>query len=99
MDDDAPSSTVPQTLTVGFQHPCVATVSTTSKCVAIQALGAEGQRNRKLSPAKGLPLDLLSNVIGTDRRALSNRGMISKNSVGFSISSLQTNLVYVKPKG
>ena len=92
------SSTVPQTPTVGFQHPCVVTVSITSKSVAIQALGAEGQRNRKLRSAKRLPLDLLSNVIGTDCRALRNRGTISKSSVGFSISSLQTNLVYVKPK-
>lgn len=99
MDDDAQSSTVPQTLTVGFQHPSVVTVSIASKCTAIQALSAEEQRTRKLSSAKRLPLDLLFNVTGTDCGVLGNRGTISKNSVGFGISSLQTNLVYVKPKG
>lgn len=64
----------------------------------VRALGVEGQRNRKLS-SKDLPLDLLSSVLGIACRVLRNRGAISRNSVGFSTSSPQTNLVYVKPKG
>lgn len=64
----------------------------------VRALGVEGQRNKKLS-SKDLPLDFLPRVLGIACRVLRNGRVISKNSVGFSTSSLQTNPVYLKPKG
>lgn len=89
--------------TTAWRHPSAAATSVSYiksyfSLLQVRAHGVEGQRNRKLS-SKDLPLDLLSSVLGIACRALGNRGAISKNSVGFSTSSLQTNLVYVKPKG
>lgn len=89
--------------TTAQRHPSAAATSVSYiksyfSLLQVRALSIEGQRNRKLS-SKDLPLDLLSSVLGIACRALGNRRAISKNSVGFSTSSLQTNLVYVKPKG
>ena len=42
-------------------------MSIATKCVASQALSAEGQKKRKLSSGKGLPLDRLANERGIDR--------------------------------
>lgn len=89
--------------TTAQRHPSAAATSVSYiksyfSLLQVRTHGVEGQRNRKSRP-KDLPLDLLSSVLGIACRALGNRGAINKNSVGFSTSSLQTNLVYVKPKG
>lgn len=89
--------------TTAQRHPNAAATSVSYikiyfSLLQVRALGVEGQRNRKLS-SKDLPLDFLPSVLGIACRALRNRRAISKSSVGFSTSSLQTNPVCLKPKG